>query len=149
MQLERKQDLSIYYWLKDLFSAAPFITIKDGFPDVALSIPTVAVESDSIYTKPFELGNRARLKYREFYIDVFAADKSQRDEYAYKIINELEDNIPVYNYDEGFPESVTPTQIGALEVDSITMRVVRILPELTEKMYYRSVVQFSAVYNEH
>ena len=92
------------------------------------------------------MGSRTRIHPRVFYVDVFAADKAQRDEYSYKLVDELENNIPVYNYDEGFPPTVIPSQIGALDIDEIVVKIIKIIPGLTEKMYYRAVVQFSALY---
>jgi len=144
---ERKQDLSVYYWAVDLFSDATFITVTDGFPISDLVLPTIAVETDTIDSVPFQLGTRVRNKIRRWYIDVFADNKSQRDEYSYRIINTLEDPIPVYDYDEGFPPP-TPTQIGYLSIDDINMRIIKVLPELSEKLYYRSVVSFSTEYSE-
>ncbi len=146
MLLERKQDLSVYYWLVDQFSDADFINIEDGFPSTNLDLPTIALEVDTIDSVPFQLGTRVRKKFRRWYIDVFADNKSQRDEYAYRLINSLESTIAVYDYDEGFPPDVSPTQLGYLDVDDINLRIIKVMPELTEKLYYRSVVTFSAVY---
>lgn len=142
---ERKEDLSVYYWLKDLF---PTFTIVDGFPVENLKIPTISVEVDTIDSEPFELGNRHRQKFRVWYIDVFAATKSQRDEVAYKILEELENPIQVYDYDEGFPPSVSPSNIGGLIPQDIRLEIKRVLPELVDLLYYRSTVTFSAVYNQ-
>lgn len=146
MLLERKQDLSIYYFLTDLFSATPFIKIVDGFPVDNLVVPSVAVEAKTIDTRKFELGGKTRLKLRAWYIDVFATNKSQRDEIAYSILDALEECIPVYDYDEGFPPSVNPTQIGCLEVGSLRMEIIRVMPQFVDKLYWRSVVSFTARY---
>jgi hypothetical protein len=146
MHILKKQDVSIYYWLTELFNDAPFIKVVDGFPTEDLSLPTIALENEFIEARVFELGNRQRIHPRIFFIDIFAADKSQRDEYAYRIVDALEENIPVYDYDEGFPNDVAPAKIGTLEVDEITIKIIKVIPGLTEKLFYRSVVQFSAVY---
>lgn len=148
MYLERKQDLSVVYFIKDSFEDYSFITIVDGFPEGELTIPTISVDNDEIDTYPFELGNRNRAQFRTWYIDVFAKNKSQRDEYSYKILNELEEGISVYNYDEGFPPDQQPTRIGALIPDDIKLRIIRINPELVDKLYYRATVIFTAVYNQ-
>jgi hypothetical protein len=58
----------------------------------------------------------------------------------------LESDVPVYNYDEGFPPSSTPSRIGCLKTDDIKMQIIKVLPELTEKMYYRSVIIFTGEY---
>ena len=149
MYLERKQDLSIYYWLKDVvFADAPFITIVDGFPVEGLSVPTVAVEGSDINIGPFELGNPHGIKYRIWDIDVFGENKSQRDEFAYRILNEVESKIPVYNYDKGFPPAVTPTKTGVLIPERIKMEVIRIDPNLVSDMYWRATVSFVAIYEQ-
>jgi len=147
MIIDRKLDLSVYYSIVDTFSSAPFINVTDGFPEEGLTIPTIAVEIGDIDTYPSELGNRVRGKIRTWYIDIFAADKAQRDEYAYKLMSALESNIPVYDYDEGFPPSSAPSRIGSIVTDDIRLQIIKVLPELTEKMYYRSLVVFTGEYD--
>ena len=147
MIIDRKLDLSVYYYIKNQFASAPFITVVDGFPETPLTPPTIAVELDSITTYPFELGNRVRGKVRTWYIDIYAKDKSQRDEYAYKVMSALEESIPVYNYDEGFPPSSSPSQIGGILTEDINLQIIKVLPELTELMYYRAIVTFTGEYN--
>ena len=145
---ERKQDLSVYYYLVDLLSDATFIKVVDGFPEETLEVPTISVEASTIDSYQFEMGNKERLKNRMWYIDLFAVNKSQRDELAYRVMNSLEDCIPVYDYDEGFPPLVSPTQTGCLRVDDIQLRIIRVFPELTGSLYYRATVSFTAVYNK-
>lgn len=146
MILDRKLDLSVYYYIVNTFSDAPFIKILDGFPDQLLEVPCIAVELDNIETNPSELGNRHRNRVRTWYIDIFAADKAQRDEYAYRLMDYLENDVPVYNYDEGFPPSSSPSRIGCLKTDDIRMQIIKVIPELTEKMYHRSVIFFTGEY---
>lgn len=149
MYLERKQDLSIYYWLKDdIFADAPFINIQDGFPATNLKIPTVSVEGNDIDIGPFELGNPYGIKFRVWDIDIFGANKSQRDEYGYRVLNEVENKIPVYDYDEGFPPAVTPTKIGILIPEQIKMEIIRVDPNLVSNMYWRATVSFVAIYEQ-
>lgn len=147
MYLERKEDLSVYYYLVDLFSDTSFMHIVDGFPESNLELPTVAVEASTIDTYQLELGNKNRYQDRTWFIDVFAVNKSQRDDIAYRIMNSLEDCIPVYDYDEGFPPEVSPTQLGCLQVQDIRLQIVRVFPELTGSLYYRATVSFTAIYN--
>ena len=75
---------------------------------------------------------------------MFAKNKTQRDELAYTILEALEECIPVYNYDEGFPPSMTPTRIGCLQVGNLRMEIVRIMPQLVNTLYWRAEVSFSA-----
>jgi hypothetical protein len=77
---------------------------------------------------------------------VFAQNKSQRDEIAYTILNALEDCIPVNDYDVGFPPTVVP-ELGCLNVEDLRMEIVRVMPALVDKLYYRSSISFTAIYN--
>ena len=143
MYLERKEDLSVYYFLKSVFPET-FITVVDGFPEEDLVLPTVAVEAGKIDVVQYELGNRDGLRVRKWYIDIYAKNKSQRDEFGYRLLDELKDGIPVYNYDEGFPPSVTPTRVGALTVSSKSYIPVKISADVVEKLYYRATISFVA-----
>lgn len=144
MYLERKEDLSVYYWLINKFSDAPYIKIEDGFPQGDLVLPTVAVEAGRIDVQEYELGNRDGLRVRRWYLDIYAVNKSQRDEFGYRLLNELKDGIPVYNYDEGFPPSVSPSRIGILVVEAKTYDPIRVNSLVTTSLYYRATVSFVA-----
>lgn len=147
MHLHRKQDYSVTYFIKDLFASEPFIKIEDAFPEGELSLPTVSIEADDTNRVPFEMGNRVGLRHRIWFMDVFAKNKDQRDEIGYRIFDAVELGIPVYNYDEGFPPSASPTQIGSLELLDLSARIIRIFPQLTEKLYWRMTISFSARFN--
>lgn len=149
MYQERLEDLSVHYWLKDKFSPYPFVSIEDGFPEKLLTLPTVSSEWDDIDSYQLELGNRQVVKERVWYIDIFAKNKSQRDEFAYKVFNDLDDGIPVYDYNEGFPEQgIAPTRLGCLQILDRKVRRVGIVPELTDELYFRAVVIFTARYDK-
>lgn len=148
MYLERKQDLSIVYFLKDLFSDVETISIVDAFPLENLTVPCISVETDTIDTAEYQLGDFDRLEFRVWFIDVFAKNKSQRDEFGYRILNELKPGIAVYNYDEGFPPDYEPTKIGKLIPDIIKLKNIRVVPELVEKLYYRCTLTFTAEYEQ-
>lgn len=148
MYLERNQDLSVYHFVEEMFEDVSFVTIVDGFPDEELSVPTVSIDNGDIDTYEWELGNRNRAQFRTWYIDVFAKNKSQRDDFSYKILNEIEEGIPVYDYSEGFPPEHDQTKLGALQPEEIKLRVIQIAPELVDKLYYRTSVEFTAVYNQ-
>lgn len=148
MHLLRKQDLSIYYFLKDdIFSLYDFINITDGYPDEEIELPIISIEALDINPIGYELGNRVGRKDRMWVIDVLGTNKAQRDEFGYVIVDALENGIPVYDYDEGFPPSVSPTQLGALDVRNIRATPVIIFPELEEKLYWRMSIVFSTVYH--
>ncbi len=144
MYLERKEDLSIFYFLQGLFTDTPYIKIVDSFPEEDLVLPTISVDATAIDLLDFELGNRDGRRLRKWNIDIFANTKSQRDEIGYKILNELKNGIIVYNYDEGFPPSVTPSQESHMDVISRRMTIMKVFPEFTEKMYYRATIEVVA-----
>lgn len=141
MYLERKEDLSIYYWLKDKFSAYPFVTIVDAYPEVEMDLPIISVEPRRIKGTLLQLGSRIERHRRLYFIDVFALTYPQRNEFGYKIYNDLElDSIPIYDYDEGFPPAITPSQIGCLELVEKSLDFVPVDPATVQKMYYRSMI---------
>lgn len=144
MYKERLEDLSIYYWLKSKFSDASYIRIVDGFPEGDLVLPTIAVEAGRIDVQEYEMGNRDGLRVRRWFIDIYASNKSQRDEFGYRLLNELKNGIPVYNYNEGFPPSVAPTKIGALQILAKSYDPIRINADVVEKLYYRATVSIVA-----
>jgi hypothetical protein len=100
-----------------------------------------------IIPRIFELGNRNRTQIRVWYFNVFAENKAQRDEYAYRLLNALNDSIPVYDHDSGFPPIVVP-KLGALIPETLQLRIIKIDPALVEKLYFRAVIQYTSEYSE-
>lgn len=147
MEIERKQDLSVYRWLVDLFTDFPQLHIEDAFPVKDFEIPTVSVEREDIDLLVYELGNRKGLSLGMWRIDIFGKTKTQRDEIGYKILHKIEDGINVYNYDEGFPElPAYPTKIGTLITDEIKMQFIKVYPELVDTLYWRAEILFTTIY---
>lgn len=142
MLYPRKEDLSIVYWLKNLFTATPMVTIVDGYPDADLVIPSISLEPDVLETLDYQLGDRTGANFRTWYIDIFANNKTQRNEFAYKIQDELKNGITVYDIVNGVP---TLDVIGHLNIIKRRIKIVRIDPELVLKMYYRASVSILAV----
>lgn len=105
------------------------------------------IEWEDILTTPFELGSRTRAKFRQWSIDIYAENKTQRDEYAFRILHTLEDKIAVYDYDQGFPPATLP-KIGVVDPEDIAVKIIPVIPELTEKLYYRAMVTFTAEYTD-
>jgi len=143
MELHRKFDLSIYYWLSGLVPSS--VTVVDGFPNTDLVLPTVSVTQLDIEGLPFELGGSERdlLFWR---IDSFGETKTQRDNLASIIYSGLECGVDVYNYDEGFPPTVSPTKIGTLIVSKRKLRPIHTFEQLVDKLYWRSAVTFFTKY---
>jgi hypothetical protein len=124
--------------LKDKFSAYPFITVVDGFPeDKELTIPSISVEPDTIEDFPIQLGDRVGSNLRTWYFDVFAKNKPQRDEFAYKIYDDLADGVVIYDIVDG---QKTATKIGHLNILKKRIKFIRIDAALVSKMYYRATV---------
>lgn len=135
----RLEDLSVYYWLQDLMP--DFVTVEDGFPQGEFEPPTVSVEQGETEGIPYQLGGLER-DQRLWRIDVFGKNKSQRDDFAYKIYQEAEYNIPVYDYNEGFPPDTTPTQIGVLKCYDRKSRPIYTFKELVRELYWRRSITF-------
>lgn len=116
MYLERKQELSVYYWLNDLFEGTD-VDIVDAYYDGTLEIPRVAIVGGDIGSTLHELGGAERYD-RVWYLEIYANTKQQRDEIGYKIFGQLrtDGSIPVYDYDEGFPPDVSPSVLGYMDV---------------------------------
>lgn len=147
MELERKQDLSIYYWLDGLMQPYPMVNVNDGFPEGDLVLPSVTIESDAITPHLKEMGSRVSWRRRFWIIDVIALNKAQRDELTSIILNDIENGISVYDYDEGFPPGVSPTEVGLLSITDWDVRTIRVFPTLVEKMYWRNTIRFFTEYN--
>lgn len=149
MEIEEKQDLSVYYFVKDLLEPYTYITVVDAYPEGEMSLPTVAVTPRDVETFQFQLGSKSRIRDRTWYIDVFALNTAQGRKIGYKLLKALEDDIPVLDYDEGLPPAVTDqTQLGLLEVGTLRLDIIKVMPELVNKLYYRAVVYLSARYNQ-
>jgi hypothetical protein len=99
MYKERKEDLSVLRFIKEIFSDVPFVVVVDEFPLEEIKTPTIAVTKGQINYSWFEIGDKEMLESRTWYFDVFAVDKNQRDEYAYRISDKLRnDVIQIYDY---------------------------------------------------
>jgi hypothetical protein len=156
MELNRKVDISIYYYVKDyLESVTELITVVDGYPvgwdgqpEGQLSLPTVAVERRPIKIPAYQLGGPSPTAYYAYTLDVFTKTKAQRDDLAYMLQSYLDStNIAVNDYDEGFPPDVTPTRIGTLVImDEVESRPVYVFPDITPLLYWRAVVDFNGYY---
>ena len=103
MYKERKEDLSVFKFLKDSFSDVSFVKIVDEFPDDKLVVPSVSVTAGPITYAQYELGNDDFYERRTWYFDVFTRDKNQRNEYAYRISERLRNSvIQVYDFGVSF-----------------------------------------------
>jgi hypothetical protein len=148
MRVEEKQNLSVYYYIKETLSGYPTVTITDDYPNAELVLPSVSVVGNEIYPKPSELGNRRGIRNRIWDVEIFCSMKTQRDDITSLLLDTIEDEyIPVYDYDQGFPPSGLP-MIGVLKVkpNSLIASPTIIFPELVEKLYWRGRIKFLTEY---
>jgi hypothetical protein len=141
MLIYRLEDLSMYYFVSDLFSSYPHIEIVTEFPKQIMTVPTISVVNGRLIEDHFELGNRETgVRTRRWFIDVFANNISQRDDFAYRILDATGDGVNVYDYNEGFPPSASPTKVNHLSVISKSHEPLDIIPSTNEKLYYRGQI---------
>lgn len=140
MNIYRLEDLSMTFFIKDLFSDVSFINVVDSFPEEILTIPTISIDAGRIKEELFEVGNRDRLRIRTWYIDVFAKNRSQRDDFGYRILDQSNNGINVYDYNEGFPPDVSPSRVEHMDVLSISYEPVPVMLDEVEPKYFRGQV---------
>lgn len=136
----RLEDLSMYFFIKDMFQDVSFIAIEDSFPEKILTIPTISIDAGMLKEENFEIGNRDKVRIRTWYIDIFAKNKSQRDDFGYRILDQSKNGINVYDYNEGFPPDVSPSRIEHMEVLSISYEPIPVMLDESEKLYFRGQV---------
>lgn len=142
----RLEDLSVYFFIKDMFQDTPHIEVVDSFPSdetgspVILTLPTISIDTGRLKEESFELGNRDKVRIRIWYIDIFAKNKSQRDDFGYRILDQSKNGINVYDYNEGFPPDVAPARVEHMDVLSISYEPIPVMLELSEKLYFRGQV---------
>lgn len=138
MLIYRLEDISMVYFFKELFQDFGHIEIVTQYPKTLLNIPTMSVVHRKLSEEHFELGNRRMgLRTRRWIIDIFAKNETQRDDFAYRILDRTDDGINVYDYNEGFPPDASPTKINHLSVISKTYEPLDIISSSHEKLYYR------------
>lgn len=141
MKQTRKEELSIYYWLTEIFPS--FVTVQEEFPlDEELKLPTVAITNANINPTPYELGG-TDLNNRVWRIDIFAKNSGQRADYSDLILENLEEPVTVYDFDDSadFPPA-SGNQIGSLIVDSRKYTPIPVYKDLVKKLYWRGAVEF-------
>jgi hypothetical protein len=141
MTIYRLEDLSVVFFMKNLFEESSFITVVDDFPDTILQVPTISVVAGKLIEERYELGNSdSGLRTRRWFIDIFAVNKSQRDDFAYKILDSTDRGIHVYNYNEGFPPNASPSEVNHLSVISKSYQPLDVIPKANEKLFYRGQI---------
>jgi hypothetical protein len=144
---QSNEDFSAYYYIKNVFDPLGILVV-DEFPVQDLVIPSVAIETALLKPIVGEMGNVHRVYYRVYHIDYFAVNKTQRQQMGYTILRALESAIPVFDYNEGFPPDVSPSQVGCLQTLEIRQENILINPELVSKLYYRGKISFETYFNK-
>lgn len=140
MLVYRLEDLSMFFFIKNMFQDTPYIEIVDSFPEEILTVPTISIDAGKLKEENFEIGNRDRVRIRVWYIDIFAKNKSQRDDFGYRILDQSKNGINVYDYNEGFPPDVSPSRTEHLDVLSISYEPIPVMLGENEKLYFRGQV---------
>lgn len=140
MLIYRLEDLSMYFFIKDMFLDAPNIEIVDSFPEEILTVPTISIDAGKLKEELYELGNRDRLRMRIWYIDIFAKNRAQRDDFGYRILDQSKNGINVYDYNEGFPPDVTPSRIEHLDVLNVSYEPIPVILDEVQPKYFRGQV---------
>ena len=126
------------FFIKDLFQDYPNIAIVNEFPKTIMTVPTIAVVNGKLKEERFELGNRdSGLRIRKWFIDIYANSVSQRDDFAYKILDLTDNGINVYDYNEGFPPDASPATLNHLTVIDKVYEPLYVIPSSNEKLFYR------------
>jgi hypothetical protein len=93
-----------------------------------LKYPAIGIYEDNADAIPFELGSSNTEKIKEFVIEVWSERGGERTDAVDTLVEMLEGNIPIINYNDGFPYntdgtinmSFDPTNIVAIATtDSI------------------------------
>lgn len=98
-----------------------------GLQSVELVLPIVTLEYTLQTPIPFQLGSGPATA-REYLVTVYGNDDREVDEIGQQVYEWLRDNdIPLNNYNDGFPPDVTPTQVGIIELDDPLVTPIRVI----------------------
>jgi hypothetical protein len=136
----RLEDLSMFFFIKNMFQDVSFIDIQDSFPEKILDVPTISIDAGKLKEELFEIGNRDKVRIRTWYIDIFAKNRSQRDDFGYRILDQSKNGIIVYDYNEGFPPDIAPSRIEHMQVLSDSYEPIPVMLDEQEKLYFRGQV---------
>jgi hypothetical protein len=141
MSVYRLEDLSMIYFVKEVFLDFPNVIIVNEFPKTILQVPTISIINRKLIEERFEIGNRdSGLRTRRWFIDIFGSSVSQRDDFAYEILDTSDNGMTVYDYNEGFPPSVSPAAVNHLSVISKSYEPLDIPIQDNEKVHYRGQI---------
>lgn len=95
------------------------VNVVEAFPEDEIVLPTVSIENETISERPFEIGSSSTKDMRLwFYIDVFAKRSGQRTDLIDILKNYFDNDIPVYNYNSGFPINSDGTKNDSFDAET-------------------------------
>jgi hypothetical protein len=123
------------------------VDIVDSYYSGNLEVPRVAIVGGDIGSTLHELGGAERYD-RVWWLEIYASTKQQRDEIGYRIFGQLREDghIPVQDYDEGFPPTVSPSSLGYMDVVKHQYRPKNYDTELQSLMDWRATVAIHSRY---
>lgn len=98
-----------------------------GLEAVEIVLPVVTLEYIMQTPTAFQLGSGPATS-RDFLVTVYGNDDKEVDEIGQQIYEWLlENDIPLNNYNDGFPPDVTPDQVGLIELDDPILTPIRVI----------------------
>ena len=146
IHLQTNIERSVYFWLESIFSPYQHIKVLDSYPEEELEVSSIVLLPQEILIEPFEFGNRRGLYRRFWTIHIYAENDTQRNDFAYKILDYLEDRINVYDYNFGFPPLNSPPQIGVLLPDRIKYFPLEVISNKSDKLFWMGEISFYTFY---
>lgn len=141
MYVEDKAHYSLIQKLKTEFQTE--LEVKDSFPKEELLVPTLSVNLVSVDFTNLQIGDYNNIRELSWVIDVFALNKTQRNQIVFKLFYILEKKIPIYDYDLGFPPQSIP-EIGSLTPTRLRIEFIEVQAEKPEDLYYRAAGIYTA-----
>ena len=147
MELFRKVELSMYYYIKnkvDTRVGAGIVTTELDYPNMEelgtkLLPPLVAVMCSATSDWDAELGNLAPKTF-EWFIEIYTLDKGQRADLLSIVWEALNEGITINDYDAGF---TSPPSLGTMVPRDRNSRSAPFFESLNEILYWRAVLSFS------
>lgn len=124
------------------------VNLVQAYPDdpTSIKLPTVSIEHSETEERGYEIGSSSRKEINMwFFIDIFAQRSGQRSDIVDTIKEYFDMDIPVINYNNGFPTNSDGSKnnnfdifiqtIGYLQTDSISVSTSRSLDNGNVEQY--------------
>lgn len=136
------------------------VSVIDGYPEFdnfeSYQLPIVAVDFEGLTREPLQIGG-GYFMHRQYALEIFARDDSERDQMVQVLTDSLKYNFPVLNFEvTGYPllfngdrntsyTRSTASQSGVINfarVTELTVKTIRV-PDAIERMRHRSQVMIN------